>query len=396
MSNNGMHPEKLEQMFRTIEARKRFRLGLPKVHSTICPRLLLTPEGVSMLASQGIEVRIESELGAAVQYPDERYRRAGATIVSRSETWKADVVIYAGLPEPEEAALLKPHSLLLTLTANRTLHVETARLLLQRNVTVISLDLVSDRRHRHPVSDILGEVSGRAAITVATAFMAGSNGGKGILLGGVAGVNPCEVVILGTGMAALAAARSAIGLGGMVRLFDSDPYCLRTAIAELGAAVIGSALHPGVLGHALASADVVIATGLHGPFTIDNSVLDSMKKGVIILDLNDRFGISSVFPTMTCIDVAYETAPDIRPGNDICFINPGGTVGRTAAMAMTNEIIPLVDRLLGTGRGVLNVLKTDEGLRNAITFFGGRIVNREIAERLGARSVDINLLLSFS
>lgn len=388
-------PEQMEQLFRVAEAKRRFSLGLPSLRSAVCPGVLLTPEGVSMLASQGIEVRVEKGMGMPIRYDDERYARAGAAIVDGAETWTADVVLYPDYPNAEQAHRMKPHSILMMLKNNRNISVETARTFMERRITVIALDAVTDHRRMHPVSDILGEVSGRAAVMAATSFLAASNG-KGILLGGIAGVNPSETVILGTGMSALAAARSTIGLGGLVRMFDSDPYCLRTAIAELGAAVIGSALHPTVLGHALKSADVVIATRLGRGFAMDSSVLESMKKGVVILDLDDHNGISGVFPTLECIDVAAALAAGIAPGNNICFVNPGGTVQRTAAMAMTNDIIPIVDRLFGTGRGLINVLKTDPGLRMAVLFFGGKSVNREISERIGARCVDINLMLSFS
>lgn len=389
-------PEQLEQLFTTIDSRRRFTLGMPLTAGTDCPLTLLTPEGVSMLVSQGIEVKVEKNIGRTIHYDDSRYSRAGAEVTSRQETLSCDVVVYAGRLTPDEAQLLKPHAVLLTLLLNQPIHPETAQVLLNRRVTMLALDRVRDHRGLCPLADILGEVSGRSAITVATSLMADPLVGKGILLGGVAGVNPCEVTILGTGMSALAAARSAIGLGGMVRLFDSDPYCLRMAMAELGPAVIGSALHPIVLGHALASADIIIATRISRHFAIDDSVIDNMKQGVIIIDLNHHDGISGIFPTLRCMDITTAVAQKAEPGRNLCLINPIGTVPRTAAMALTNDIVPIIDRIFGSGRGLMNVLKTDNGLRSATVFFRGRIVNREVAEKLAAKWIDINLLLSFS
>ena len=389
-------PEQLEQLIKTKEGRRRFTLGMPKGHGAGARLTLLTPEGVSMLVSQGIDVLIQENFGEAIHYPDSRYSRAGARVASRSETLQCDVVLYDGQLDPKEASLLKPHSILLTLLHNRTQPVETIQTLLDRSITVVALDEVLDHRGKQPLDDILGEVSGRAAIVSAVSFLTDANSGKGILLGGVAGINPCEVVILGTGMSALAAARSAIGLGGMVRLFDSDPYCLRAAMSELGPAVIGSSLHPTVLGHALASADVVIATKLSRKFAIDNSVLDSMKAGVIIFDLNDRYGMSSTFPNLRCADVSDASVRGIIPGNKVCYINTVNTVPRTAAMAITNDIVPVVDRMFGKGRGLMNVLKADAGLRQAVVFFRGRVVNARVASTLRVKCVDINLLLSFS
>ena len=392
----SFRPEKLEQLFMTKEGRQNFTIGIPTAKGSGARLTLLTPEGISMLVSQGIDVKIEKGVGDAIHYPDDRYSQAGGQVVERAEAFRCDVVLYAGMLNEAEALSMKPHSILLTLLNNRPLQLEAVQVLLERAVTVIALDEVRDRHGKKPLYDILGEVAGRAAIASAISFLSDSRVGKGILLGGVAGINPCEVVILGTGMSALAAARSAIGVGGMVRLFDSDPYCLRTAMSELGPAVIGSSLHPTVLGHALASADVVIATKLSRSFAVDDSVLDSMKKGVIIFDLDDRYGISSTFPTLRCHDAGAATAKGISPTNQVCLINTVDTVPRTAAMACTNDIVPVIDRMFGQGRGLMNVLKIDPGIRQAAVFFRGRVVNPKVAERLGVKSVDISLLLSFS
>lgn len=393
---NSWRPEQLEQPVKIKDSRRRFTMGVPVDSDSACPLTLLTPEGASMLVSQGIEVKIEKGYGNPIHYPDSRYAQAEADIVSRAETLACDVILFGGQLQPKEAASLKAHSILLTLSNNRKHRIETIQELLRRRITVVALDEVRDRRGNRPLSDILYEVAGRASVAAATSFLADARIGKGILLGGVAGVNPCEVVILGTGMAALAAARSAIGLGAMVRLFDSDPYCLRTAISELGAAVIGSTLHPGVLGHALGSADVVISALNGQRFAIDSTVLDNMKKGVVIFDINDHDGISAIFPSLRCVDVTTASERAVSPGSDVCFINPVRAVPRTAAMALTNDIVPIVNRLFGSGSGVMNVLKSDAGLRNAVLFFQGRVVSQPIAERIGVRYVDINLLLSFS
>lgn len=390
------HPDQLEQLFKTKTGRRRFTLGMPRVSSPSVNLTMLTPEGASMLVSQGIEVKVEAGAGELIHYDDDRYARAGATIVSRAETFACDVVVYPAAPDVAEARTIPPHGVLLTLLTSPGANRESAQTLLSRNITVIALDNIRDERGNRPLADILGEVGGRAAVSLATAFLVDRVHGKGMLLGGVAGVNPCEVVILGSGMAALAAARSAIGLGAMVRLFDSDPYCLRKAISELGAAVIGSAMHPRVLGTALHSADVVIATRPARRFAIDDSVLDNMKQGVVIFDLDDHNGISGVFPTLKCVDAAHALSTALAPSPRICLTNAACAVPRTAAMALTNDLVPIIDRMFGTGSGLQNVLKTDAGLRVATVFFRGRVVNPEVGIRLGAKVLDINLLLTFS
>lgn len=389
-----MRPEKLEQLFKTIDERRRFSIGIPQ--SRFGVPTLVTPEGVSILVSQGYTVKVEKGAGTPIRYDDARYGSSGAEVVGRRETLTCDAVIYGGALQPDEISLLRPHAVLLTLMRHNRPNAETVRLLLERRITVLALDGVRDRRGMLPLSDILDEVEGRAAIAAATSLTANPRIGKGILPGGVAGINPCEIVILGTGMASLAAARSVIGLGGMVRLFESDPYCLRTAMSELGPAVIGSALHPGVLGNALAHADVVIATRMERRFSVGDSVVDRMKKGVIVFDLDDRSGFSALFPGLRCVNTATALADNIEPGSNICLIRPSEIVPRTVAMASTNDIVPVVERLFGFGGGIMNALKSDPGLRASALLFRGHIVSRDIASALNVKWIDIDLLLSFS
>ncbi|MBD5170820.1 MAG: hypothetical protein HDT07_02280 [Bacteroidales bacterium] len=393
-------PEILEQLTRIKNGRRAYTVGIPAPRLPEERRMPLTPEGASILVSDGYHVKIERNAGLPIHYDDPRYAHSGAELVTRSETLEADIVIYLGVLTTAEALRLRPGILLLTLHESAAQSTETLAILLQRQITVLALNLVADHRGNRPIADILGEIDGRAAIAISSSLLADAEHGKGILLGGVAGVNPAEVLILGSGMAALAAARSAIGLGGIVRLFDSDPYSLRDAMGELGPAIIGSALHPRVLGRALSTADIVVATSLSSPFSVADSVIDEMKRGVVIFDLTARAGISAVFPTLRCIDLATATAVQDKPMDSnsprACYINAAGAVPRTTAMALTNELIPLIGRLVGRGQGLENALKIDSGLRPGIITYRGRVVNPRLAERLGLKVIDINLLLSFS
>lgn len=392
-------PEILEQLTAVRKGRRSCTIGVPAPRLPDERRVPLTPEGASILVSDGYDVKVERGAGLPIHYDDDRYAKAGATIATRSETLEADVIIYLGVLNPPEASRLKTGALLITLYDPASQSAETLSILLQRRVTLLALNLVTDNRGNHPVADILGEIDGRAAIAISSSLLADADHGKGILLGGVAGVNPSEVLILGSGMAALAAARSAIGLGGVVRLFDSDPYSLRDALSELGPAIIGSALHPKVLGRALSTADIVVATTINSPFAISDSVIDEMKSGVVIFDLTARAGISSVFPSLRCIDL---TAVSSRADNQTnsspqaCYINAAGAVPRTTAMAITNELIPLMSRIMRTGNGILNALKIDGGLRDGIVLFRGRVVHQHTAETFRVKAIDINLLLSLS
>lgn len=386
-------PDELELLYKTKTSRRRFSIGVPASTGRLMP---LTPEGVSILVSQGIDVKIERGAGVTLHYGDERYARSGAMIVERTEALNSEIVIYLTAMSERDAMLIRPHAVLLTFEQSVVCNPVAATILLGRRVTALAIDNVGDNRGNRPLRDVLGEAGGRAVVTLAASLLADPVNGKGILLGGVAGVNPCEVVILGSGVAAMATARSAVGQGAMVRIFDNDTYGLRDATINIGPGVICSALHPSVLGHALASADVVVATALTSRFAVDDSVIDSMKSGVVIFDLDSRNGISPVFPTLHCVDMADSIPGTETFGRNVCFINAIGAVPRTVAMAVTNNIVLLVDRIFGSGAGLRNVIKADNGIRNAVMTFLGHVVHAETAGRLGTKQIDINFLLSFS
>lgn len=391
-------PAILEQMTMMKNGRRTLTLGVPAPRAPYDRRMALTPEGASILVSQGIKVQIERDAGSTIHYDDNRYARAGAAIVTRVEALASDIIVYIGALTPVEAATIRPHAVLLTLFDSAVYQPATVNVLLERQITVFALNYITDQAGNRPVADILGEVDGRAAIAIGSSLLADPEYGKGILLGGVAGVNPCEVLILGSGMAAIAAARSAIGLGGIVRMFDNDPYSLRTAIALTGPGVIGSALHPRVIGTALRTADVVIVTPMKRCFCVDDTVIDEMKSGVVIFDLGARAGISGTFPTLRCIDMAVVSKhdKDMMAGTRTCYTNAAGAVPRTTAMAITNELIPILNRLTSGTGGVQNALKIDAGLREGAVLYRGRVVNRIVAESYGVKVIDINLLITFS
>ncbi len=385
-------PEELEILFKTKTGRRRFSIGVPAPSGRLVP---LTPEGVSILVSQGIDVKIERGAGLNLHYDDDRYARSGATIVERPEAFASEVIIYLSAMTERDAMYVRPHAVLMTLAETVARNAAAASILLARRVTALAIDNVGDARGNYPLRDILGEAGGRAVVTLAASILADPVNGKGILLGGVAGVNPCEVVVLGSGVAAMATARSAVGQGAMVRIFDNNTYGLRNATVHIGPGVICSSLHPRIIGRALASADVVVATALTTRFAVGDSVIDSMKRGVVIFDLDSRSGMSPVFPTLRCVDLA-NGIDGIDNGDRVCYINAIHAVPRTVAMAITNDIVLLVDRMFGSGAGLRNVAKTDAGIRESIAFFLGHVVNADTAKRLGTKQIDINLLLTFS
>lgn len=390
-------PTPLEQPLAVDTGSRRLTIGLPAAAAPYESRFPLTPEGAAMLIERGIDIYMEAGAAAGIHFPDDTYTRHGVRIVTRREALGCDIVLHLPAVTPAEAAMLRPGAVLLTLLHPAEQTAGGIAALTRRHIIAIALDLIADADGHRPIADLLSEVDGRAAMAVASSLLADSSHGKGILLGGVAGVVPCEVTVIGSGIGARAAARSAIGLGAMVRMFDNDVYRLRSALRDLGqAAVVGSSLHPRVLAGALRSADVVVATTTRYPLQIGIDMVAEMKRGVIAFDLASC-GRGCVFPTLRCIDLGSARAADVAPGAQVraCFVNAGSAVPRTAAMALSTSLLTLFDDIL-IREGVANALRFDTGLRGAVYTFLGKVVNPDIAAVAGVNAMDINLFLQFS
>lgn len=394
-TNLDATPTPLEQPVATQQRRKLFSIGLPKCIDPSELRFPLTPEGARMLVDCGFTVRMESGAGDSIHYTDNQYRAAGVEIVARAEALRCDIVIHLAPLDTQDIKKLRRGALLLTLLQLSRMTEPTLQALLDRNVIAIAIDLIQDERGNHPFADILDEIDGRAAMARASSFLADPIHGKGILLGGVAGVGPCEVTVIGSGIGACAAARSASGAGALVRMFDNDVYRLREATRELGPCVVASAMHPRVLSNALRTADIIIYTSINPAATFDAEEVSRMKRGIVIFDLTADPG--KAFPSLPTIDLALASPLDISPteATRACYINAGSAAARTAAMALSNTFATLFGQLVDC-EGVSNVLNLQPGMQCAVFTFLGKVVNRRVADAFHRRHVDLRIFLTLS
>lgn len=387
----------MEEALKTASVQRRVTIGLPTPASATERRFPLTPEGAAMLIERGFNLLMQRGAAAGIHFSDDAYRRAGVELCDRNEALACDIVLHLPALTPADAGRLRKGAVLLSLLHLDQQDPMTLRMLLKRHIIAIALDLVSDEDGNLPFADILREIDGRAAMAIASSLLADNEHGKGILLGGIAGIVPCEVTVIGSDIAARSAARSALGLGAVVRMFDNDVYRLRAALHELGHSnVIGSALHPRVFAGALRTADIVIATPIRNPLEIGTDVVAEMKRGVIAFDLTNS-PRSPFFPSLECIDLAMARPADVGPGDAVrtCYVNAGSAVPRTAAMALSTTLLTLFEDIVVCD-GVTNALRLNNGLRRAAYTFLGKPVHPEIARRAGVRLIDINLFLNFS
>lgn len=383
-----------EQPIATTQSRKKFSIGVPRCESASERRFPLTPEGVSILVERGFSVDIETGASQSIHYNDNQYAAVGARIVDRDTALSRDIVINLAPMMARDVRRMRRGALLMTLFEPEKQKPDALRELLRQGIIAIAIDLIEDNEGNSPFADILAEIDGRASIATASALLADSVHGKGILLGGVAGVVPCEVTIIGSGIAACAAARSAAGLGATVRMFDDDVYSLRRASRELGPWLVGSSLHPRVLSSALRTADVVIATPTRNAVDIDSGMVASMKRGAITFDLTPT---QQAFPSIPHIDLALATPRDNAPADmsRTCYTNAGSAVPRTAAMALSDTFTTTLQSIVSCD-GVTNAIKLVPGLQRAVYTFLGKVVNSRIASIVKLRRVDINIYLTLS
>lgn len=371
-------------------------IGIPIENQEFEKRIALTPEAVQLLVDAGHTVKIESEAGLGINYSDYKFRKAGAEIINnKSEIYQCDIVMKIMPPLPEEVDLLKENATLFSLLQLANFSHVSIHKLLKKRVNVISYELISDAAKSYPVVNSLCEIEGSAAIQIAAELMSNTNGGKGILLGGLPGVSPTEVVILGAGVAGTVAARAAIALGALVKVFDDDINKLREIQSILGRTIYTSTFHPSVLNNVLKTADVVIATlrYINGNkrFIVAEGDVKSMKKGSVIIDLSVDQG--GCFETSSC---NFNTGGSIYEKFGVlhyCVPNISSRVARTASIALSNIFVPMLLDISESG-GVGEMIKNNSGFRQGVYIYQGKMVNSAIGHYLNVPANDINLFLS--
>ena len=384
-----------ECLLREIAKQARLSIGIPKENSSVETRLALTPEGVAIVTEEGHSVYVERGAGEPMQYSDFQYSEAGAFIVDNaSEVFSADLVLKIAPPTIEELNMMHDRSAIMSMLQLSNLSSDCRRLMMTKKMNAIAYELIRDEQKQFPVVSSISEIEGNTAIAVAAELMSNERGGKGLLLGGVAGISPTEVLILGAGIAGSVAARTAIALGATVKIFDHDINKLRKIQHYLGQQVFTSVIHPAVLFKALSTADAVIGNlrYINGSerFMVSEELVKTMKPGAIIIDMSvDQGGCFETSECRTLKNPVYEKHGIIH----YCVPNISARVARTSSMALSNIFAPVLLKI-GNSGSVDSAIKESSGFRHGAYVFGGVLVNHLIGDYYGIASNDIGLLLA--
>lgn len=374
---------------------KKLILGIPNETGRGESRICLTPESVHLLVEQGHEIVIQRGAGCAAHYLDTVFCDAGARIVETvEEVYAADIILKATSVSVQDTRYMHDHQIILSALKLYDLRKEAITEMMQKKVTALGFDIIKDADGFYPVVRIMSEIAGNVAIMIASEYLSNARGGKGIVLGGVSGITPTEVVILGAGTLGEYAARTAVGLGATVKVFDASVNRLRLLKERLGERIFTSVFHKPVVDRALVSADVLI--GAIRCFDNDDDIVireeqvKLMKKGAVVVDLSiDHGGCIETSGATTHEKPVYTYEGVIH----YCVPNVLARVPRTASIAYSNVFLPLFEKVAAKG-GFAQALRADAGLRNGVYIYNGILTKNVIADKFGLISRDIDLLIA--
>ncbi|TAJ14843.1 alanine dehydrogenase [Marinilabiliaceae bacterium JC017] len=392
-SNTGLLPR--EEMLETGRKKKQLTIGIPKETSKFENRVPLTPQGIELLVDNGHKVLFESGAGEAAHYFDHAFSESGATIVfNHKEVFESDIILKVSPLSVSEIELMSPDQLVISLLYLYGQSRENISLMLDKRINAIAFELLRDDNNCYPVIRSMSEIEGYASVMIASEFLSKAHNGKGVLMGGVTGISPAEIVILGAGTAGEFAARAAIGLGATVKVFDNSYRNLRELERNLGQRVFTSVLHPHVLTKALRSADAVLGSLRYlqtgRSFMVSEGQIAQMKQGSVIIDLSMDQG--GCFESSACTD--FEHPIFIKHGViHYCVPNIASRVARTASIALSNIFAPILLRLAEAG-GMHHLIKEDVGVSHGVYIYKGILTNNHIGSRFNLPFKDIGLLMA--
>jgi alanine dehydrogenase len=385
---------KEEQLDTAVKSRK-ITIGIASDKKNDEKRVALTPEAVNILVENGNEVIMQKGAGSGANYSDKDYAENGAVITeSLARVFSAEAVIKVAPFTLHEVDYLKGNQIVMSFLNVLQLSEETLGKLIRKKVTAIALEKIKDNNGVMPVMESMNEISGVTSILVASDYLSNHHGGKGVLLGGITGVTPTEVVIIGANTAGEYAARAALGLGSQVKIFDQSLQNLRRFQNLINQRLQTSVFHPQVLKKALKSADVLIGAveleDLRPRYYITEEMVKTMKKGSVIIDLSiDRGGCIETTECRVLRDPVYEKHGVIH----FSAWNLPSRMARTASIALSNIFNPLFQEIAEAG-GIIQLLRNDRGMRNGVYLFNGILTNETLGQRFGAISKDLDLLIS--
>lgn len=368
-------------------------IGLPKETAYQEKRVCLTPDAVSALTANGHRVLIESKAGQHANFTDEEYSQAGAEVTSdTSKVFSCPMILKVSPPEVDELKMINPRSVLISTLQLKTRSKSYFQQLGEKRITALAFEFIKDPFGSYPAVEALSEIAGQSSVLIAAELMANTSHGNGLMFGNISGVPPTEVVIVGAGTVGYFAAKSALGLGANIKVFDSSITKLRKIQKDLKTSVYTSTLQPKNLLKALKRADVLIGAVRgknRSPIIVSEDMVQKMKRNSVIIDVSIDMGgcietseiTSHDHPTKTKYGVIHYGVPNIP-----------SRYARSASISISNIFTPYLLHI-GEEGGLENTLRFDSGLRNGLYCYHGVTTHKSVSDWFDLPYRDPNLLI---
>ena len=382
-----------EETLEILKQKGELFIGIPKENHYQEKRICLTPDAVNAITAHGHRVLMESGAGEGANYSDVDYTNAGAEISrDAKKVYSCPLILKVEPPTLSEIEMLHPQATIISALQIKTQTKKYFEALAKKRITAIAFEYIRDEDGKFPAVRSLSEIAGISSILIAAELMAITNKGNGLMFGNISGVPPVEVVIIGAGTVGEFAARSALGLGANIKVFDNSLTKLRNIQTNLKQTVYTSTIQPKNLLKALKRCDVAIGATRgkdRSPVVVSTSMVEHMKKGSVIIDVSIDMG--GCFETS---EVTDHEKPTFKKYGVVHYGVPNipSRYPRTSSISISNIFTPYLLKI-GEDGGLEHSLRFDKGLRNGLYMYHGILTNKSVGDWFGLSYNDINFLI---
>jgi alanine dehydrogenase len=393
--SSGFNFETQEETLDIKPSSARLTIGIPKETVLQENRISLIPEAINVLVNNGHEVIIETKAGEGSKYTDEDFSEAGAQIAhNKKEVYKAPVLIKSAPVMEEDVPFMQLNQTIISPINISMLKKGLMEKLMAKRITALGFEIIKDDSGTFPIVRSMSEIAGSAVMLIAGQYLSSTSDGKGVLLGGISGIPPTKVIIIGAGVVGEFATRTALAMGASVKVFDNNVYRLKRLQNNLGIRVWTSVIEPLILAKQLKTCEIAVGAltneGGRTPIVATEEMVQAMRPGSVIIDVSiDRGGCFETseitthqHPTFVKHGIIHYCVPNIPSG-----------FARTASHAISNVLMPL---LLSAGDegGIEEMVWHNFNLRNGVYLYKGHLTNFYISQRFDLKFTDLNLLIA--
>ena len=387
--------ETLEETLDIKPKTESLTIGIPKEDSFNENRIALTPEAVGVIVANGHQVNVETKAGEGANYSDQNYSEAGAKILyDKKSVFESEIIVKSAPVSESDCECLRPNQYVISPLHLAAMKRDILEKMMQKKITALSFENLKDAGGHNPIVRSMSEIAGSAVMLIAGQYLSSVNDGRGVLVGGISGIPPTKVVIIGAGIVGEYAARTALAMGASVKVFDNSIYRLKRLQNNIGVRMWTSVIEPKILGKQLKTCDVAVGalsgSGGRTPIVVSEEMVSAMRPGTVIVDVSIDHGgcfetsmvTTHKNPVFRKYDVIHYCVPNIPSG-----------FARTASQAISNVLMPLLLETAEDG-GIDNVIWYKLNIRTGIYLFKGSLTNFHLSERFDLKYTDLNLLIA--